>query len=304
MGFKKKVLILGGNGFIGRNLGNYMADNGWNVFSFDRELPMKLNSKVQYLEGDFFDDKLLENLVKDKDVIYHAISTINPGNSSTEYMRGYEKDFLQTIKLCEYIQKNKSKLIFLSSGGTVYGKQTKQPIREDALPSPINHYGNLKLCIENTIRIFAYQNKSDMVVARISNPYGPGQDYTKGVGFIDAAIKKAIRKEIIEVWGDGEIIRDYIYIDDVCVALAALAESVDIQHGVINISSGQGTSMKEILAIIEELHGNLRIQFKEARSVDLQEVVLDNSQMRDIIKKPLYGIKVGIERYYHYLRNV
>ncbi len=299
------MLILGGNGFIGRNLGNYMADNGWDVYSFDRELPVSPKAKIHYLEGDFFADDMLEDIVRDKDVIYHAISTINPGNSNTEYMRGYEKDFIQTIKLCEIIQKNGSKLIFLSSGGTVYGKQKLQPIKEDALPRPINHYGNIKLCIENTIRTFAYQDKGDMLIARISNPYGPGQDYTKGVGFIDAAMKKALQGESIEVWGNGEVVRDYLYIDDVCMALAALAESVDIPNGVINISSGTGTSIKEILNIIEELHGKLCVQYREARSVDVQEVVLDNKHMRDIMKKPLYDIRVGIERYYRYLeRNI
>ena len=146
--------------------------------------------------GNFFDDVELETLVENNDIIVHAISTVNPGNSNVQYMRGYNNDFIQTIKLCEYATLYNKKVIFLSSGGTVYGVQEYQPIIEDVCARPINHYGNIKLCIENTIRTFNFQKNTNFIIARISNPYGPGQDYHKGVGFIDAAIKKAIKGEI------------------------------------------------------------------------------------------------------------
>lgn len=87
------------------------------------------------------------------------------------------------------IKKN-IRVIFLSSGGTVYGIQDEQPIVENAIASPINHYGAVKLCIETVIKTFNKQLHTKMIIARISNPYGPGQDYNKGVGFIDAALKK------------------------------------------------------------------------------------------------------------------
>lgn len=134
-------------------------------------------------------------------------------------------------------------MIFLSSGGTVYGNQSIQPIREDALPKPINHYGNVKLCIENTIRTFNYQTHTKLLIARISNPYGPGQDFNRGVGFIDAALKKSIRKEKIEIWGDGTNVRDYIYIDDVCQMLIMLLE-YEGEFDTFNLSSNIGTSKK------------------------------------------------------------
>ena len=208
----RKVLVLGGNGFIGRNLCSYLVKQGEDVYSFDMAYPEVKEAGVHYIAGDFFDDYTLRNVVKDMRVIFHAICTLNPGNSNEKCILGYERDFVQTAKLCDYIKDENSRLIFLSSGGTVYGNQRIQPITEDAVPVPINHYGNLKLCIENTIRTFNFQSKRHMIIARISNPYGPGQDYLKGVGFIDAALKRAIHGETIEVWGSGNVVRDYIYI--------------------------------------------------------------------------------------------
>ncbi len=159
--------------------------------------PRFKESNICYIQGDFFDDNVLKSIIKDMDIIYHSLSTVNPGNSNEKYMMGYSRDFIQTVKLCSMILETETKLIFLSSGGTVYGKQNIQPIKETAVAMPINHYGNVKLCIENTIRIFDIQAHSKMLIARISNPYGPGQDFTKGVGFIDAVLKKSIKKQTI-----------------------------------------------------------------------------------------------------------
>lgn len=170
---KKRILIIGGNGFIGKNLTTELINQGYAVISFDLVYPEIKNPNVNYIIGDFFDDETLEKITDNIDVVIHALSTVNPGNSNIQYMRGYAKDFIQTIKLCDILIKKQIKMIFLSSGGTVYGNQDVQPILEDVRPQPINHYGNIKLCIENTIRTFNNQLHSKMLIARISNPYGP-----------------------------------------------------------------------------------------------------------------------------------
>ena len=195
---------------------------GHDVISFDMDYGFRESTKITYVKGDFFQDDDLIPYLKDVDVVFHAISTINPGNSNNKYMQGYTHDFLQSVKLCDLSKQYHFKIIYLSSGGTVYGFQTHMPIDEETLAIPINHYGNLKLCIENTFRTFNKQFNTNVIIARIANPYGPGQDYSKGVGFIDAALKRAIHNQTIEIWGDGTVIRDYIYIDDVCHMLASL----------------------------------------------------------------------------------
>lgn len=299
----KKVLVLGGNGFIGSNLCSELVKQGYTVTSFDRVLPQREIEGVEYIEGDFFDDDSLRKAVTEQDVVYHAISTVNPGNSNTEYMRGYRKDFIQSVKLCELVRDNGIKLIFLSSGGTVYGVQEKQPITEDTLPHPINHYGNIKLCIENTMISFAYQNNMDIAIARISNPYGPGQDSAKGVGFIDSVIRNALSGNSVEVYGDGNTVRDYIHIEDVCRALIALIDHKFKESPVVNISTGIGTSNNEIIDIVKKIHGSVNVNYKESRSVDLKKVVLDNTKIESLIGSSFMNLEEGIEKYYRYIKE-
>ncbi len=303
MSSQKKVLVLGGNGFIGTNLCKTLVNKGHSTYSFDRVLPQYYIDGVQYVSGDFFDDTTLNTIVTDMDVIIHAISTINPGNSSTDYMRGYQKDFIQTIKLLELAEKKHIKLIFLSSGGTVYGKQEIQPITETALPHPINHYGNVKLCIENTILTFASQSDMDIVIARLANPYGPGQDYRKGVGFIDAVIRNAISGNAITIYGDGSVVRDYIYIDDVCGLLTKLVDIKLDNDPIINICSGIGISNNDILDITRKIHGDLTVNYIDSRSVDLQKVVLDNTKINNLIEHDYCPLETGIRQYYNFIKN-
>ena len=298
----RKILVLGGNGLLGRNLCKYLADCGEKVYSFDMSMPEVADNRIEYIAGDFFDDYTMEETVKGMDVIYHAICTLNPGNSNEKCILGYERDFVQTAKLCSYLKDTECRMIFFSSGGTVYGNQEVQPITEDAVPVPINHYGNLKLCIENTMRTFNFQMKKNMLIARISNPYGPGQDYHKGVGFIDAAIKHTIAGETIEIWGDGNVVRDYIYIDDLCRMLYALIE----YHGdieVFNLSSNTGVSQNDIVDILKQIDPAVKVAYKPGRSVDAKKIILDNSRIHSICDFEMVSIEEGIRRYYDYIKQ-
>lgn len=297
----KRVLVLGGNGFIGRNLCSYLVSMGEEVYSFDMTIPEKKIAGVNYIEGDFFDDFTLKHIVAGKDVIYHAICTMNPGNSNDKYILGYERDFIQTIKLCDFIKESDCRLIFLSSGGTVYGNQEVQPIKEEALPSPINHYGNLKLCIENTIKTFNYQTKKKMLIARISNPYGPGQDYNKGVGFVDAAIKRTLHNETIEIWGDGSVVRDYIYIGDLCVMLYSLM-NYEGDISVFNLSSNEGKSQNEVIEALKKITSDVKVVYKPKRNVDASKIVLDNSRIMSICDIELKSFNDGLKSYYEYCK--
>ncbi|MCR4674768.1 MAG: NAD-dependent epimerase/dehydratase family protein [Lachnospiraceae bacterium] len=296
-------MVLGGNGFICRNLVKTLVQGEDEVYSFDLHIPEKKIPKVHYLEGDFFDDYVLKNVVQGMDIVYHGICTLNPGNSNDKYMQGYTRDLVQTVKLCDLLRENNARMIFLSSGGTVYGKQPEMPIKETVLPRPINHYGNLKLCSENMIRVFNVQNDTDFRIVRISNPYGPGQDYQKGVGFIDAALKRGLAGEKVQVYGDGSVVRDYIYIEDVCNVLAHMGMDPG-KHDIINLGSGRGASMQEILSIVKGFIPNLQVEYLPGRSVDVPEIYLDNHRLMKLYPSKLTTLEDGIKKYYEYLKEL
>jgi len=296
----KKILIIGGNGFIGTNLARCFVNHGEDVYSFDIQKPSQRIKNVHYIVGDFFDDESLENAIEGMEVIIHSLSTVNPGNSNKRFMQGYSRDFVQSIRLFDRCIKKNIKVIFLSSGGTVYGIQENQPIKEEAIAAPINHYGSVKLCIESVIKTFNTQLHTKMLIARVANPFGPGQDFNKGVGFIDAALKKSIHHETIEIWGDGEVIRDYIYIDDVCEMIYSLIDYTGDEE-VFNISSNEGISLNVIIEEIKKLGLDPDVIYKESRSVDVPKVVLDNSKIKSVHQMKIKTFREGIEEYYKYL---
>ncbi len=292
-----RILVLGGCGFIGSAFCEFLAKHGEEVFSYDIVKPLAENRGVHYIQGDFFDLDALKEHVQYADMIVHAMSTLNPGNSQERYLFGYEKELAQTIKLCGVAQRLHKRMIFLSSGGTVYGEQEIFPINEQAGLRPINHYANLKVCIEHSMRIIKEQTGADFIIARIANPYGKGQDYRKGTGFIDAVIRKARNHERIEIWGNGCIERDYVYIEDVCGMLYELCRYQGTEL-VFNISTGIGTSQNQIIAYVEqELDSKLDVRYLEKRSIDVKRSILDNARIRQIYDAKLISVSEGIHRY-------
>lgn len=294
-----KILMIGGNGFIGKNLVKFLEGQQVQIYDIS---PCLFQGNYEYIQGDFFDDIELFKVVDEADYIVHALSTMNPSNSNPKYLMGYSRDLIQTVKLCERVSKSRKGMLFLSSGGTVYGEQSIQPIPENAKLQPINHYGNVKVAIENAINVFNRHNHSNIRIARISNPYGPGQNFEKGVGFIDAVLKKAMAGESIEIWGKGNIIRDYIYIDDVCNMLKAIIEYKG-EENVFNVGTGVGTSQKSVIDIVETLGLKADVHYAEARDVDVQTSILDNRRIRALYHNELCGIEDGINKYYMYLNN-
>lgn len=298
---KSKILILGGNGFIGQNLARHLAcKQNTHVSVFDRVRPPATDPNVTYIEGDFFSSDDLIQAIEDADCVVHALSTINPGNSNEAYAQAYEKDVLQTIFLCDELRKRGAGLVFLSSGGTVYGEQTTFPIQESANPLPINHYGGLKLCLENFMRVCNRQFDTKFKIARVANPYGPGQDYRKGVGFVDAVLRSALDNTTLTVWGDGSIVRDYVHIDDV----SRMLENIMYYEGpydTFNVGTGIGTTQNEIIEIAQGIYPTLQVQYEKERSVDVKSIVLDISRILDTDHQEPIGIEEGIVSYCTYL---
>lgn len=294
------VMILGGGGFIGQNLARYLTGKGYVVSVFDMRLPDRAIPGVAYHEGNFFEDSALDVLTEGQDAVIHALSTVNPGNSNQTYLRGYAGDFLHTIKLMDRLASTGGKLLFLSSAGTAYGKYNDRPFREEDPLRPINHYGSIKVCVETAMRAFNEQQHTRFLSCRISNPYGPGQDYMKGVGFIDAVVKSVLNHQTLEVWGDGSVVRDYIYIEDVCCMLEVLLR-YEGSLQTFNVSTGIGTSQNDIIRLFEQLGFSVNVNYQSARKVDARCNIANNDKIVKATGVRCHTLREGVEMYLKYL---
>ncbi len=278
-------VVLGAGGFIGTNLCSRLAQSNANVVAFGRS--SKFSSVLagcQWMAGNFFNPTDMAKALEGAEIVVHALSTVTPANSNEFPITDIEENLVGTLRLMELCsQKGVKRLIILSSGGTVYGPNVPVPTPEDAANEPLCSYGIVKLAIEKYLAIYRQQAKLDSVVLRVANPYGPYQ-LPKGQGVIAAIIQKVLMNQSPEIWGDGSVTRDYVFIDDVVDAIIAAAQLNGAKMPrLYNIGSGVGRSLNEVVASIAEIHGQIDIIRRPGRTVDVPVSLLDIQRARDYL---------------------
>lgn len=273
---KTRVLVLGGSGFIGRNLCYSLRQKAASVKVFCRS-PFRMDG-VEWISGDFLDGSAIRLAVANTDAVVHLVGTTTPASSNLRVAADAEENILGTVRLLEACCEAKvQKLVFASSGGTVYGECEDSPIPESHATNPICAYGISKLAVEKYVALYSLLYDLKGVVLRIANPYGPHQTGERKQGFIGAAIGRVMSGREVEVWGDGSIVRDYVYIRDVVRALE-LAIGYSGTTQILNIGSGKGVALNEILATIGEVAGRMPIvRYMPARAVDVKSISLETS---------------------------
>lgn len=275
-----KVLILGGNGFIGSHVADRMLNGGHRVRIYDRGPNAFRPSPVGVEEifGDFLTGHRLNEAVDGVDIVFHLISTTIPATSNENPASDITENLIGTLHLLDIVRANNSpKIVFLSSGGTVYGNPNSIPVLETAPARPICSHGIVKHSVELYLNMYRELYGTEYVVLRVSNPYGERQGHFGVQGVIGTFIEKIRRNERIDIWGDGSVQRDYIYVGDVAEACELAAGSTC--HGVYNIGSGVGTTLNEVIQLLATLtRRQVRPMYHPGRAYDVPRIVLDSSK--------------------------
>lgn len=275
----KGVALIGAGGFIGTNLVRRLSDQVADLRCFGRRqaFPSVLKD-VAWFSGDLADPQgtALAQAIRGCETVVHLASTSTPVNADQDIPADAQANVIDSLSLFEHcVAEGVRRVVFLSSGGTVYGIPTVTPTPESAPTRPITAYGAAKLAIEKYLEVYRRQRGLDYIVLRVANAYGPYQTEEKQQGVIAAFVSKALRGESIEIWGDGSVVRDYIYIDDVAEALIASLFYSGSER-VFNIGSGVGTSLLDIASKIEQSLGvHPQKRFRPGRPADVPISVLD-----------------------------
>lgn len=275
-------MILGAAGFIGTNLA--LALNKKKEYSLtlvDRskayfnQILFELDN-VSILEDDLDFEMNFEKLVNGHDVVYHLVSTIVPSTSNQNISQELKANVIFTSNLLDACVKcGIKRVVFISSGGTVYGKEVCCPLKEETPTKPISSYGLQKITIERLLYLYRYMYGLDYRIIRLSNPYGAYQRPNGVLGAVTTFTYKALKNEKITVYGDGSVIRDFIYIDDAIKAIINIGCGGST-HRTFNVGCGRGASILEVLNTIENsLKMKLSVEFKAARKVDVPINYLD-----------------------------
>lgn len=305
-------LVLGGRGFVGSHVVETLLRSGWQVRIFGRRQSGKMvledlygaPSGVKVYEGDFSNESDIEAALEGCTACVHAITTTLPKSSNEDVRYDVESNLVSTIKLLDIISgSDVSKLVFLSSGGTVYGDPVHIPIDEEHPTNPVSSYGVTKLAIEKYFNVYRKLRGLNYTVLRLSNPFGEGQRINASQGAVAVFLGKALRNETIEIWGDGSIVRDYVYVKDVAAAVEK-ALGYAGPHTIFNIGSGEGRSLLEIVSCIEEVLGRpIKVEHKAARNFDVPTSILNVQRAADELGwRPETSFQEGLARMAEWVR--
>jgi len=306
-----KCLVLGGGGFLGSHACDALLAHGCRVRVFEKQYVGKENIQhaikdIEWIEGDFTNRAHLREIVQGMDYVIHAIGTTLPESSNENPVYDISSNVISTLQLLEAAKEaGIKKIIFFSSGGTVYGVPQKIPIEEDHPTDPINSYGIQKLTIEKYLKLYYHLYGLDYAIMRISNPYGERQRPIASQGAVAVFLYRALKNETVEIWGDGSVTRDYVYVSDVADVITLLLR-YEGKSKLFNIGSGRGLSLLELLKTFEKIIGRpVDVRFTSARPFDVPVNILDNSlARRELSWAPKIGLDEGIRRTIKYLSEL
>jgi UDP-glucose 4-epimerase len=274
-------LVLGGAGFIGSHVVDSLVSQGHSVRVFERPECDLGNiagvlEKIELVYGDFTNPEDLAGRLDDIDIIIHLVSSVLPASSNLKPLYDIETNLKSTVALLEMaVKKGVKKIIFASSGGQVYGPAVTLPITESSSTEPLSSYGIIKLATEKYLKLFYHLHGLDYTILRIANPYGERQRVGGAQGAIAVFLGNIKNRQPIEIWGDGTVARDYLYIADLVQAITQ-ACVVSCPVKLFNIGSARPLSLNDLVSELIQVSGcKVAVNYKAARPCDSPVNFLD-----------------------------
>jgi UDP-glucose 4-epimerase len=242
--------------------------------------------------------------------VFHLAWATVPRTANADPLADLETNVTGTVRVLEALRGLENiPITFASSGGTVYGEAETLPVPEDHPLRPRTAYGVSKAAVEQYALLYRRLWGVDARIARLSNPFGPGQDIKGQLGAASIFAARALAGQCIEVWGDGSAIRDYLYVDDAISGILATMLAPPARFGaldpIVNIGSGRGVSLRELISLLMRiLEKPIDISYKPARDFDLRANVLDIKRARSLLGwSPKISLEEGLSRHIAHLKQ-
>jgi UDP-glucose 4-epimerase len=305
-----RCVIFGGGGFIGSAIADRLLADGHQLRIFERPRvdpyrKFAAHEPVEWISGDLLSTYDVSHAIDGVDVVFHLVSTTLPKNSNDDPIYDVQSNLVATLQMLNaMVEKKAGRIIFISSGGTVYGPPEYLPIDERHPTEPHVSYGITKLAIEKYLLMYERLHGIKAMILRVANPFGERQRVETAQGAVGVFLDRALQRQRIDIWGNGEISRDYLHIRDVAAAFSA-AVTYAGEKSVFNISSGVGTSINQLLALIEEVLGRpVERQYLPGRAFDVPVSILSNALAKEEMGwEPKIALREGLLRTAAWLKH-
>lgn len=292
------ILVTGGAGFIGSHIVDELINNSYNVIVADNLSTGRMeniNNSAIFYNIDIKDKTRLETLFVNNKIKYiiHLAAQASVGYSMKYPICDANENIISSLNLIELAKKYNIKKLIVSSTAAVYGEPQYLPIDENHNANPSSYYGLSKLTMEKYIEL----SNIDYIIFRFSNVYGPRQIPEGEAGVVSIFMDYFINNNEINIFGDGNQTRDFIYVKDIAKILFLCIKNDNMTKEIINISSNVSISINELYEKLKHItKKDLKVNYLEERRGDIKHSLLNNSKLLNYIDIKLTNINAGLEK--------